>query len=495
MRIGQPARTARHTVCLSRPPCGTPVAATLPGALSCPPPRPFRQRASPEQREAPLRNHSTHIRTVSGGSPAIFRPLTPLTVPLSLKPLFLLDGAGPRLCGLWAEEDWTPRLLARSSEVLAVANRLAFDGFDVDHVAVTPAGARGGDQMGGQPERRALVGRARPSGRGRRTQDPLAAAQQTIGRSDLPVVPVLVLWGPGSRTLKGQAVEWDGVTVLPAQTPSRCCPAGLTGPVTVGDAGRSRPAWRLSSRCESGPSGASRSARPGPSAPPSDALDGRRWQCWPPFSRPLRRGSTEPTTSPVESEGGAAGVVVRTTLVVRTRRSGRRTERTSAATGEGEALKPRPYVHAPAAAPPRREAAGVRRGCRGSSAPRRRIGRLARRFDVTRGPPGTARPRRCSAGAAVRGWAETSRCHGTPAAAGAAGEADTARRHDAAARATAIHPPAAAVRGSPTARPAPGARRPPTGWCRSWPPWPAPREEPAQRPAVTREPATGCPAQ
>jgi hypothetical protein len=59
---------------------------------------------------------------------------------LSLKPLFLLDGAGPRLCGLWAEEDWTPRLLARSSEVLAVANRLAFDGFDVDHVAVTPAG-------------------------------------------------------------------------------------------------------------------------------------------------------------------------------------------------------------------------------------------------------------------------------------------------------------------------------------------------------------------
>jgi len=64
-----------HTVCLSRPPCGTPVAATLPGALSCPPPRPFRQRASPEQREAPLRNHSTHIRTVSGGSPAIFRPL------------------------------------------------------------------------------------------------------------------------------------------------------------------------------------------------------------------------------------------------------------------------------------------------------------------------------------------------------------------------------------------------------------------------------------
>gem|GEM_PF-4311358 len=215
MRIGRPARTARHTVCLSRPPCGTPVAATLPGALSCPPPRPFRQRASPEQREAPLRNHSTHIRTVSGGSPAIFRPLTPLTVPLLLKPLFLLDGAGPRLCGLWAEEDWTPRLLARSSEVLAVANRLAFDGFDVDHVAVTPAGARGGDQMGGQPERRALVGRARPSGRGRRTQDPLAAAQQTIGRSDLPVVPVLVLWGPGSRTLKGQAVEWDGVTVLP----------------------------------------------------------------------------------------------------------------------------------------------------------------------------------------------------------------------------------------------------------------------------------------
>src|ERR1017187_10121445 len=63
-----------------------PVAATLPGALSCPPPRPFRQRASPEQREAPLRNHSTHIRTVSGGSPAIFRPLTPLTVPLLLKP-------------------------------------------------------------------------------------------------------------------------------------------------------------------------------------------------------------------------------------------------------------------------------------------------------------------------------------------------------------------------------------------------------------------------
>jgi len=27
-----------------------------------------------------------HIRTVSGGSPAIFRPLTPLTVPLLLKP-------------------------------------------------------------------------------------------------------------------------------------------------------------------------------------------------------------------------------------------------------------------------------------------------------------------------------------------------------------------------------------------------------------------------
>src|SRR5664280_712492 len=55
-----------------------PVAATLPGALSCPPPRPFRQRASPEQRDAPLRNHSTHIRTL------LLKPRHP-TGPLPLR--------------------------------------------------------------------------------------------------------------------------------------------------------------------------------------------------------------------------------------------------------------------------------------------------------------------------------------------------------------------------------------------------------------------------
>lgn len=150
---------------------------------------------------------------------------------------FLLDGAGPRLCGLWAEEDWTPQLLADSGQALAVVNRVVFDKLDVDHVAVTPAGVLAVETkwVGSRKEGPWLDAHVSQAAAGAGKIRSLMLSKD-IRRSDLPVVPVLMLWGPGSRTLKGRAVERYGVTVLPGPDARPLLARWAEGSVTVGDA-------------------------------------------------------------------------------------------------------------------------------------------------------------------------------------------------------------------------------------------------------------------
>jgi hypothetical protein len=111
---------------------------------------------------------------------------------------------------------------------------VAFEDVDVDHVAVTPGGVLAVETkwVGNRTVVRWLDHCVWQAGN---RAHKIRSLLRSRGRPDLPVVPVLVVWGPGGRALEGP-VERAEVVVLPGLAADALLTRWGTGRVTVADA-------------------------------------------------------------------------------------------------------------------------------------------------------------------------------------------------------------------------------------------------------------------
>lgn len=174
---------------------------------------------------------------VMGGKPAaFFAGVVTVLVPAVMVYLVVVYGEfAPRLAGVAAERE-TYKLLCKrlGAEVWHVIPHVRFKhGADVDMVVVTP--------------RAVLAMEVKWHGRYRREDKIRTSASQAASRArrlasvlrdlglppEVPVVPVLAVWGPASDLVAGGVRKYEQVTVVDAHQPDKWLPLVGTGRVSA----------------------------------------------------------------------------------------------------------------------------------------------------------------------------------------------------------------------------------------------------------------------
>lgn len=158
-------------------------------------------------------------------------------VAAALVSVWVGGGFWERLQGAWAEE-WSGEALRKSAGCWHVTPSLKFDRFDIDHVAITARGVlaveskwhRRSAEQALDAEARLIAGNART----------LRHNLKTETGQELPVHPVLVLWGPGLDDLTRTEVTTNLglVEVVPGPEFGAWLDAIDSGPMRRGNAKR-----------------------------------------------------------------------------------------------------------------------------------------------------------------------------------------------------------------------------------------------------------------
>jgi hypothetical protein len=131
--------------------------------------------------------------------------------------LVSLDGTHGKRMGALAEE-WTAREFVKlRSSGWHLINGVTFDRFDVDHVAVGPGGVLAIEtkwtSFAWRLIPRGLRASGQPLAQARRGGEKITNLLKSEG-VDVPVVPVVVVWGPGTKELPTDSKALDGVVLL-----------------------------------------------------------------------------------------------------------------------------------------------------------------------------------------------------------------------------------------------------------------------------------------
>lgn len=131
--------------------------------------------------------------------------------------VWVTSGLSPRLNGVWAES-WTYEDLRQARSVYEVVPNLQYDRYDVDHIAITPAGLLAVEtKWHGWMDERALHRDADQAAQGARS------LRLNLRAGSLPVAQrltegkvrvVLVVWGPAARDLTAQTIDTGRGSVL-----------------------------------------------------------------------------------------------------------------------------------------------------------------------------------------------------------------------------------------------------------------------------------------